>query len=107
MQCLILSIFCRSDKVPDETFNLLVSFVMLQAIDQEGATNGLHVLLCQVPFEASMRQDVLPSPPPATQSTSTVGNSSPEFPISHITLASVKQDYSQSAAKFGAMVKNW
>lgn len=40
-----LSIFGRCDKFPNETLDLLVAFVMLDTVYQQGTANRLHVFL--------------------------------------------------------------
>lgn len=56
-------VLTRGDQIPDETFDVLISAVMQQAISQEGSTDGFHIRLLQGALEAAMRQDVNPPSP--------------------------------------------
>lgn len=69
LQGLVLSVLRRSDQIPDKTLNLFISFVVFDAVDQEGPTNHLHVLFVQVPLKPTMGQDILPAPPAGVEET--------------------------------------
>lgn len=58
-----LPIFGRCDQFPYETLDLLVPFIMLHTVHQQGPANHLHILLIQVPLESPVSQDVLPPAP--------------------------------------------
>lgn len=58
-----MPIFGWGDEVPDEALDLIVSFVVPYTVDQQSPAHQLHVPLRQVPLEAAMGEDVLPSPP--------------------------------------------
>lgn len=62
-QCLGGPIFTWRDQVPDETFDVLVSTVMQQAVGQEGPADRLHISLLQGALEATMSQNVTPPAP--------------------------------------------
>lgn len=63
LECLGLSVFGGRDQLPDEALDLLVPFVVLDAVHQQGPADHLHVLLVQMPLEPPVRQDVLPPAP--------------------------------------------
>lgn len=68
-ECATLSVLRGRDEVPDEALDVLVSTVVQQAVGQQGAADGLHVLLLQGPLETPAGQDVSPATPPSTEGT--------------------------------------
>lgn len=62
-----LAISCGCDQIPDEAFDILVPFVMVETVHQDGSANGFHILLSELTFVASMRKDVCPSAPAVKQ----------------------------------------
>lgn len=64
-----LSVLGGRDEVPDEALDVLVATVVQQAVGQQGAADGLHVLLPQGPLETPVGQDVSPATPPSTEGT--------------------------------------
>ena len=62
-QCLGGPIFAWGDQVPDETFNVLVTTVVQQAVGQQGSTDGFHIGLLQGALKTTMSQDITPSTP--------------------------------------------
>jgi len=71
LQSLVLAVLRRRDEIPDKTLDLLIPLVVFDAIDQQGPTNHLHVLLIQVPLEPPVGQDVFPASPAGTAGTQT------------------------------------
>lgn len=74
-ECATLSVLRGRDEVPDEALDVLVSTVVQQAVGQQGAADGLHVLLPQGPLETPVGQDVSPATPPSTEGTGGGGSS--------------------------------
>lgn len=68
-ECATLSVLRGRDEVPDEALDVLVSTVVQQAVGQQGAADGLHVLLLQGPLETPAGQDVSPATPPSREGT--------------------------------------
>lgn len=51
------------DEVPDEAFDVLVPLVVVEAVHEDGPADGLHVLLAELTFVASVGKDVCPPSP--------------------------------------------
>lgn len=58
-----LAVFRGGDQVPDEAFDVLVAPVVMQAVNEQGPADGLHVLLLQGALVAAVAQDVIPATP--------------------------------------------
>lgn len=58
------------DEVPDEAFDVLVPLVVVEAVHEDGPADGLHVLLAELTFVASVGKDVCPPSPTAKQTSS-------------------------------------
>lgn len=58
------------DQIPDEALDVLVPLVMGEAVHEDGPADGLHILLSELAFVASVGKDVRPSPPAAKQACS-------------------------------------
>lgn len=67
LQLLSASVFSRSNKVPHEAFDFVVSAIMNQAVGQQGPADGLHVPLCQLLLKTPMVENILPTTPAGQQ----------------------------------------
>lgn len=62
-----LAVGGRRDQVPDKALDVLVPSVVIETVHQDGSADGLYVLLSELTFVASMRQDVCPAAPAGKQ----------------------------------------
>lgn len=62
-----LAISRGCDQIPDEAFDILVPFVVVETVHQDGSANGFYILLCELTFVASVGKDVCPSAPAVKQ----------------------------------------
>lgn len=62
-----LAISRGCDQIPDEAFDILVPFIMVETVHQDGSANGFYILLRELTFVASVGKDVCPPAPTVKQ----------------------------------------
>lgn len=58
------SVLSRSNQVPHEAFDFVVSTVMDQAVRQQGPADGFYIPLCQLLLKTAVFENVFPTAPP-------------------------------------------
>ena len=62
-----LAVSSGCDQIPDEAFDVLVPLVVVETVHEDCSADGLHILLSELTFVASMGKDVRPPSPAAKQ----------------------------------------
>lgn len=62
-----LAIRCGCDQIPDEAFDILIAFVMIKTVYQDGSADSFDILLSELAFIASVGKNVCPPSPTAKQ----------------------------------------